>query len=85
MHHTTSAARVTIRGESLWNLTVGCKPLELGEWHVPKAVVPTHQLSIVIRSGDRVLVLLLERRGGIKCEGLVKSDIGMRSKLGGRR
>jgi hypothetical protein len=35
-----SAARETNRGESLWNLANGCKPLELGEWHVPEVVVP---------------------------------------------
>jgi hypothetical protein len=63
----SSAARGTNRGESSWNLAVGRKPLELGERHVPKAVVPTHQLSFIIRSGNRVLVLLLERRGGIEC------------------
>ncbi len=80
-----SAARGTNRGESLWNLAIGFKPLELEERHVPKAVVPTHQLSLVIRSSNRVLILLLERREGIECEGIAPSDVGMRSKLGGRR
>ncbi len=48
----SSAARGMNRGKFLWNLAVGCKPLELGERHVPKAVVPTHQLSFIIRSGN---------------------------------
>ncbi len=78
-------ARGTNRGESLWNLAVGCKPLELGERHVPEAVVLTHQLSLVIGCGDRALVLLLERSGGIKREGVATSDIRMFSEIGGRR
>jgi hypothetical protein len=40
-----STARGKNRGKSLWNLAVGCKPLELGEQHVPKAVVLMHQLG----------------------------------------
>jgi hypothetical protein len=50
-----------------------------------KVVVPTHQFRLVIRSGNRVLVLFLKRRGGIKCEGIMTSDIGMCSKLWRRR
>ena len=80
-----STVRGTNRGKSLLNPTIGCKPLELGERHMPKGVVSMHQLSFVIRSGNRVLVLLLERRGGIECEGVATSDVGMRSKLRGRR
>ncbi len=80
-----STAKGTNRGKSLWNLAVDCKPLELGERHVPKMVVPTHQLGLVIRSGNRVLILLLERRKGIECEGIATSDVGMISKLGGSR
>ncbi len=80
-----SIARGMNIGKSLLNLAIGCKPLELGEWHVPKVVVSTHQLSLVIGSGDRVLVLFLKRRGGIKREGLMTIDIGMSSKLRGGR
>ncbi len=80
-----SAARGTNRGASSWNLALGCKPLELGEWHMPKAVVPKHQLSLVIGIGDRVLLLLLKRRGRIEREGVATSDVRMHSKLGGGR
>jgi hypothetical protein len=45
--------------------------------------VPMYQLCLVVGSGSRVLVLLLERRGGIKHESVATSDVGMRIKLGG--
>ncbi len=35
-------------GEFLWDLTIESKLLELGKAQVAKAVVPTHELSLIV-------------------------------------
>jgi hypothetical protein len=71
-------------GEACRNLTVEGKGLESREGFVPKAVVPTHQFSLVVGSGEGIFILLGERRRWVKHQFCTMDGIGV-SLVGRRR
>jgi hypothetical protein len=72
-------------GEARWNLTVEGKDFQTQEGFVPKAVVPLHQLSLVIGSGEGILVLLGKRRRWVEHQHVRINGVGVRSLIGRRR
>jgi hypothetical protein len=64
-------------GELLGNLSIKGKEAELLEGGMNEAVVPSHELGLVIRHQERVLFVLLKRRRWIKGEGGAAKDTGM--------
>ena len=74
---TTCAPEGPDLGKLLGNLSIKGKEAELLEGGMTDAVVPSHELSLVIRRRERVLLLLLKRRRWIKGEGRAAKDTGM--------
>jgi hypothetical protein len=64
-------------GKLLGNLSIKGKEAELLEGGMTKAVVPSHELSLVIGRQERVLLVLLKRRRWIEGEGGAAKDTGM--------
>jgi hypothetical protein len=52
---------------------------------VTEAIVPSHQPGLVVRSRNRVLFFVVKDGRRVKREGVATKEIGVRSKLGGRR
>jgi hypothetical protein len=63
--------------QSLRNLTVESKLLELLEFKVPKTIVPIHQLSLVVRSLNGVFFGLLEGWRRVKGQGSSSQGVCM--------
>jgi hypothetical protein len=74
---TTCASEGTDLGELLGNLSIEGKEAELLEGEMTKAVVPSHELGLVIGCWERVLLVLLKRRGWVKGEGGAAKDTRM--------
>jgi hypothetical protein len=79
------AARRAEVGEPLWYLAVEGEDFQMQEWFVPKAVVPSHQLSLVIGSGEGILILLDERRRRVERQRVMMNGVGVQSLVGRRR
>jgi hypothetical protein len=60
------ASESTDIGQSLGDLAVAGKLMELLEHKVAETLVPTHQLSLVVRSLDGVFLGLLKQRRRVK-------------------
>ncbi len=56
-------------GKFHWDLTIESKLLELGKAYVAKAVVPMHELSLIVSSRELDVFSFLWWRQGVKCEG----------------
>ena len=79
-----ASRRVNV-GEAHWNLTVEGKDFQTQEGFVPEAVVPSHQLSVVLESREGILVLLGKRRRRVERQRVMMNGVGMRSLVGRRR
>ncbi len=77
------ASRWANVGEACRNLTVEGKGLESREGFVPEAVVPMHQFSLVVGSGEGIFILLGKSRRRVKHQCLTMD--GIRVSLVGRR
>ena len=74
---TTCAPEGPDLGKLLGNLCIKGKEAELLEGGMTKAVVPLHELGLVIGRRERVLLVLLKRRRWIEGEGGAAKDTGM--------
>jgi hypothetical protein len=74
---TTCAPEGPDLGELLGNLSIKGKEAELLEGGMTKAVVPSHELGLVIGHQERVLLVLFKRRRWIEGEGGAGKDTGM--------
>jgi hypothetical protein len=72
-------------GEARQNLIVEGKDFQTREGFMPKAVVPSHQLSLVVGSGEGILVLLGKRRRRVECQPMMMNGVRVRSLVGRRR
>ena len=52
---------------------------------MPEAVVPSHQLSLVVGSGEGILVLLGKRRRRVERQRVTMIGVRVRSLVGRRR
>ena len=71
-HSTKEASRAGRRldlGQSSRDLAVKCKLLELGEGQGAEAVMPAHELGLVVNGGKVDVLFFLELRIYIKGEG----------------
>ncbi len=66
------------------DLAIARKLLELWEGGVAKAIMPLHQLSLIIRGGDRILVGFLKHWQWVKRKGVLTKEVRVRGKLGRR-
>jgi hypothetical protein len=74
---TTCAPEGPDLGKLLENLSIKGKEAELLEGGMTEAVVPSHELGLVIRRRERVLLVLLKQRRWIEGEGRAAKDTGM--------
>ncbi len=81
----TGAARRADVGNPLWYLAVEGEDFQMREGSMPKAVVPLHQLSLVVGSKKGILVLLGERRRWVDSQRVTMNSVEVRSLLGRRR
>ena len=64
------AARRVNASKSRGDFPVCSQRLEVGERHVAEAVMPPHQLRLIVGSRNTVLVILGEERQWIEAEGI---------------
>ncbi len=67
------------------DLAILGKDLEFWEGEVAKAVMPSHQLGLIIGGNELEFLVFLERRRGVEGEGAAASDAWMRPVVGRRR
>jgi hypothetical protein len=67
------------------DLAILGKDLEFWEGEMAEAVMPLHQLGLIIGGGMLEFLVFLEKRRGVKGEGAVVSDAWMRLVVGRRR
>jgi hypothetical protein len=79
------AARRADVGEPLRYLSVEGEDFQTQEGFVPEAVVPSHQLSLVVGSREGILVLLGKRRRRVEHQRVTMNGIRVRSLVGRRR
>jgi hypothetical protein len=79
-----TAGRTNV-GELGGDLAVARKLLELWEGGVAKAIMPSHQLSLIIRGGNRILVGFLKHWQWVERKGIPTKEVQVRGKLGRRR
>jgi hypothetical protein len=79
------ASRWANVGEAHRNLTVEGEDFQTQEGFMPEAVVPLHQLSLVIESREGILLLLDKRRRWVKRQCMTMNGVGVRSLVGRRR
>jgi hypothetical protein len=72
-------------GKPLWYLAVEGEDFQTQEGFMPEASVPLHQLSLVVRSGEGILVILGERRRRVKRQRVTMNGVRVRSLVGKRR
>jgi hypothetical protein len=67
------------------DLAIARELLELWEGGVAKAIMPSHQLSLIIRGGNQILVGFLEHWQWVERKGVLTKEVRMRGKLGRRQ
>jgi hypothetical protein len=72
-------------GKATKDLAILGKDLEFWEGEVAEAVMPSHQLSLIIGGGELEFLVFLERRRGVKGEGAAVSNAWMRLVVGRQR
>ena len=72
-------------GKATRDLTILGKDLEFWEGEVAKAVMPLHQLGLIVGGGELKFLVFLERRRGVEGEGAAASNAWMRLVVGRRR
>jgi hypothetical protein len=73
-----TSRRVNV-GETRRNLTVEGEDFQTREGFVPEAVVPSHQLSLVVGSGEGILVLLGKMRRQVERQRVMMNGFRVRS------
>ena len=72
-------------GKATRDLAILGKDLEFWEGEVAKAVMPSHQLGLIVGGGELEFLVFLERRRGVEGEGAAASHTWMRLVVGRRR
>jgi hypothetical protein len=72
-------------GKAMRDLAILGKDLEFWEGKVAKAVMPSHQLGLIVGGGKLEFLVFLKRRRGVKGEGAAASNAWMRLVVGRRR
>jgi hypothetical protein len=72
-------------GKAMRDLAILGKDLEFWEGEVAKAVMPSHQLGLIVSSSELKFLVFFERRRGVEEEGAVASNAWMRLVVRRRR
>jgi hypothetical protein len=72
-------------GKATRDLAILGKDLEFWEGEVAEEVMPSHQLSLIVGSGELKFLVFLERRREVEGEGAAASNSWMRLIIGRRR
>jgi hypothetical protein len=72
-------------GKATRDLAILGKDLEFWEGEVAEAVMPLHQLGLIVGGGKLKFLVFLERRKGVEGEGAAASNAWMRLVVGRRR
>ena len=72
-------------GKTTRDLAILGKDLEFWEGEVAEAVMPSHQLGMIVGGSELKFLVLLKRRRGVKGEGAAASNAWMRLVVGRRR
>jgi hypothetical protein len=80
----STAGRANVRKLG-WNLAVSRKLFQFCVGGVPETIMPSHEFSLVVGSGNGVLIVILEDWRGVEGEGVMTKKVRVRGKLRRRR